>query len=71
MKQTEKEIDCVVMKNAIQGRLVARRKGMSPAEYVADVERSLAQYTAPIAAFWRKIRAGHALKTQTRAAAGR
>jgi len=30
--------DCVKMKNAIKARLVARRQGMRPSNFVADIE---------------------------------
>ena len=50
-----KRFDCVEVKNAIQARLVARRRGMSPSEFVADVEMSVMKSTDPIGKFWRKI----------------
>ena len=56
--KTTKKFDCVEMKNAIQARLVARRKGMRPSEFMADVESSLSHSKEPIGDFWRKIRPG-------------
>lgn len=53
--KTTKKFDCVEMKNAIQARLVTRRKGMRPAEFVADVESALSHSKEPIGEFWRKI----------------
>ena len=51
---TAKRFDCVEMKNAIQARLVARRRGMSPSEFVADVEMSLMKSKDPIGQYWRR-----------------
>ena len=70
MKQTGKDFDCVAMKDAIQARLVARRRGMNAVEFVTDVERTLAQSSAPIAEFWRRISAGQTPKPRGRVVAG-
>jgi len=50
-----KRFDCVEMKNAIQSKLVMRRSGMSPAEFVDDVEKSLKTSKDPIGQYWRRI----------------
>ena len=68
MKETGKSFDCVAMKDAIQARLVARRRGMSAAEFVDDVEQTLARSSAPIAEFWRRISAGQRPKPRGRVA---
>lgn len=71
MKRTGKHIDCVAMKDAIQARLVARRRGMSTAEFVNDVEQTLARSSAPIAGFWRRLSAGQRPKRRGRLVVGR
>jgi hypothetical protein len=55
MKTMTKSFSCVEMKNAIQSRLVARRRGMSPAQFMADVESTLSQSKDPIGEYWRKL----------------
>lgn len=50
-----KRFDCVEMKNAIQSKLVMRRSGMSPEEFIADVEISLKTSKDPIGQYWRSI----------------
>lgn len=71
MKQIEKNFDCVAMKNAIQERLVIRRKGMNAAEFMADVEQSLAHSNAPIARFWRQINTDKRPQSRGRITVGR
>jgi len=53
--KTTKEFDCVKMKNAIQARLVARRSGMSPSKFIADLETSVMKSTDPIGEYWRRL----------------
>jgi len=71
MKETGKNFDCVAMKDAIQARSVARRRGMSAAQFVDDVEQTLARSSTPIAEFWRRINAGQKPKPRGRVVAGR
>jgi hypothetical protein len=54
MMNTEKEFDCVEMKNAIQRRLQRRRRGMSTDEFVADMDKSIAESDSPIATWWNQ-----------------
>ncbi len=54
MMKTEKEFDCVEMKNAIQRRLQRRRRGMSRDEIVADMDKSIAESGLPIATWWNQ-----------------
>lgn len=70
-KKTKKAFDCVAMKNAIQARLVERRKGMSPSQVVADIEESLARSSQPISGFWRRITSSQTPHATRRAAAHR
>ena len=48
-----KEFDCVEMKNDIQRRLHERRKSMTHAEELKDIELRLASSQSPLAAWWR------------------
>jgi hypothetical protein len=52
--KTEKEFDCVEMKNAIQRRLQRRRRGMPTDVFVADMDKSIAESRAPIATWWNE-----------------
>jgi hypothetical protein len=71
MKVAGRTIDCVKMKDAIQGRLVERRKTMSAGRFVADVEESLARSQSPVAVFWRGIHSVQGLKSRDSVTAGR
>jgi len=55
MKTITKDFDCIEMKNAIQARLIARRKGMKAAEVMADIEQTLNRSSEPIADLWRRL----------------
>ena len=50
----EKDFDCVEMKNDIQRRLHERRKNMTHAEELNDIELRLASSQSPLAAWWKK-----------------
>lgn len=54
MMSGNKTFDCVQMKNRIQRRLQRRREGMSTEEFIADVQRGLAESDSSIAAWWRQ-----------------
>jgi hypothetical protein len=71
MKTMTKSFSCVEMKNAIQSRLVARRRGMSPAQFMADVESTLSQSKDPISEYWRKFGPRKSSLARGRALAGR
>jgi len=71
MKTMTKSFSCVNMKNAIQSRLVTRRRGMSPSEFMADVESTLSQSKDPISEYWRKISPKQSSLTRGRAVSGR
>ena len=54
MMKTKKEFDCVEMKNSIQRRLQRRRRGMSADEFVADIQKSIADSKSPVATWWKQ-----------------
>jgi len=58
MKTITKEFDCIEMKNAIQARFVARRKGMKQSEIMADIEQTIIRSQEPIVGLWRRLSAG-------------
>jgi hypothetical protein len=55
-----KEFDCVEMKNAIQRRLVRRRRGMTTEEYIADVNKSIQDSDSPAARWWKRQQKAYA-----------
>ena len=65
--KTSKKFDCVEMKNAIQARLVGRRRGMNATQFLADMDTCLTKSTDPIAEYWKKI-APHRLAASDRRA---
>lgn len=69
MKRTDKEFDCVEMKNAIQKRLVSRRRGMTGEAFIRDVEATLARSSAPVVQFWRSLGKTEPPKSRQRAIA--
>jgi len=69
--KTIRQFDCVEMKNAIQARLLSRRRGMSQAEFVSDVELSLLKSKDPIGEYWRRIRPKRSSYAPRHAVAGR
>lgn len=71
MKRIGKDFDCVEMKNAIQARLVSRRRHMNANAFAADIEKTLSRSPAPIAGFWRQISARKSAATRDRVIAGR
>ena len=71
MKTITKNFDCIEMKNAIQARIIARRKGMKPSEILADIEQTLIRSQEPIAGLWRRLSAEGQPKMKTHIAVGR
>ena len=68
MRTMNKTIHCVDMKNEIQARLFARRRRMTTAQFMADVEEGLNASKTPIAEFWRRARTGSVSKKRGRVA---
>jgi hypothetical protein len=54
MMRSNKEFDCVEMKNAIQRRLQRRRRDMSTEEYIADVNKAIERSDSPAAEWWKR-----------------
>ena len=58
-----KRFDCVEMKNAIQKRLFAERKGMRPEQIIREMHIVLETSNSPAARFWRAIDGGKSMSS--------